>query len=410
LFGFGFLGAVPVLMAKAHGRRDFQGTLDVMWQGLAFSLFLAVVLALICTGGSFYISLLGQPAELNSSAQTFLIIIAWSLIPIYLCQTLKQMCEALNAPWAPMLILTLGVPINAGLNWVLIYGHLGIHGMGLMGAGWATFIARTLMFLGLVVFVRYKLIPTYRAALERGDVEAQSEERREMEEELINEANSALTPKRSLYQQMIYLGLPASLQLLLEAGFFSVASVMMGWISKEVLVAHQIAMSVAATTFMVPLGVSIAMSIRVSHAVGKRDYVKTRAICRGGFILALFIAGGCCTAMGLFRNQLAHFFIDNQLIDGLAASFLLVAALFQFFDATQMVGLGALRGLQDVRLPTIVSLCAYWVLSLPLGYWLAFVMHWGGVGIWWGMFWGLALAAVTLFWRTEIRLARLKST
>jgi MATE family multidrug resistance protein len=309
-----------------------------------------------------------------------------------------------------MLILTLGVPINAGLNWVLIYGHLGIHGMGLMGAGWATFIARTLMFLGLVVFVRYKLIPTYRAALERGDVEAQSEERREMEEELINEANSALTPKRSLYQQMIYLGLPASLQLLLEAGFFSVASVMMGWISKEVLVAHQIAMSVAATTFMVPLGVSIAMSIRVSHAVGKRDYVKTRAICRGGFILALFIAGGCCTAMGLFRNQLAHFFIDNQLIDGLAASFLLVAALFQFFDATQMVGLGALRGLQDVRLPTIVSLCAYWVLSLPLGYWLAFVMHWGGVGIWWGMFWGLALAAVTLFWRTEIRLARLKST
>ena len=284
-----------------------------------------------------------------------------------------------------MLILMGAVLLNAGLNWIFIYGNLGAPALGLEGAAWATFAARVASFLALFAYVR-------RARRFDGAAPA--------------------TWLRRLHAarviSMLRIGAPAAGMLLLEVSAFSIAALMMGLLGTVSLAAHQIALSCASTTFMLPLGISLATSIRIGQAVGAADHARVRSIGLNSFAMGIAIMAACGVILSIAGEPIARAFIDDSAVIALAAKLLLAAAVFQIFDGLQVVAAGALRGLADVTVPLIFCLVAYWLIALPAAYVAAFVLGFGAIGIWVGLALGLASAAILLagrfVWRT--RLAR----
>ena len=203
---------------------------------------------------------------------------------------------------------------------------------------------------------------------------------------------------RGLRAQLVS-GVPVALQLLLEVGTFSLAAIMMGWLGAAPLAAHQIAVSYAALTFMFPLGIAIAVSVRVSQAVGAHEWERVRPIGLGGVGMAMTVMGLFASGFLVLRAPLVGFFIRDAATAALAAQLLAVAGIFQVFDGVQVVSMGALRGVSDVKIPTVISFVSYWMVALPLCYFLGVAGRSSAVGIWCGLAFGLAFAAMMLVTR-----------
>jgi len=320
-----------------------------------------------------------------AQARAFLLFLVWSLVPMYVFQMLKQYCEAMNTAWLPMVILAGGMLLNASLNLIFIFGHLGSPAFGLVGAGIATLITRIVivLVLGVIMSRLHFRAPAVRRALFHG---------------------SFAWPG---YQEMLGLGLPSGLQVVLEVGAFTVMALMMGWISEVALAAQQVVVSVISTGFMVPLGISMAVAIRVSHAIGSKDLARARASVWSSLLLTVSFMGLVAVFVCTFSHGLASLFVKDPKVIALAAEILLVAGFFQVFDGTHIVCVGALRGFYDVRFPTTVDFFGYWFLALPVSYLLAFHFHLGAVGVWLGSFAGVATIAVILCLRLRSVLGRM---
>jgi MATE family multidrug resistance protein len=267
------------------------------------------------------------------------------------------------------------VGLNAFFNWVFVFGHLGFPALGLVGSGCATLLARLSAVVAIAIWLRRS--PTF--------------------------APVRLAPwtgwERGRFVHLLKLGVPAGGMLLFEAGAFAASALMMGWLGTVPLAAHQIAIGCAALAFMFPLGLSIAVSLRISKAVGEGRHDAVRAIGFGALAtgLALMI---CFALLFAFAGRwITAGFTPATDVAALAAQLLAVAALFQLFDGGQVISVGALRGLTDVRVPTVITFVAYWVISLPLGYGLAFHTWMGPLGLWTGLAAGLGSAAFLLAWR-----------
>jgi MATE family multidrug resistance protein len=295
---------------------------------------------------------------------------------------LRQFAESMGRPWVPTLIILGGVALNAFLNWVLIYGHLGVPSLGLTGAGISTLLSRTLG--SALIFLWLRLDPKMRAAWPRRWFAPVSMPR---------------------LRQMLGVGLPASGCLLFEGGAFAAATVMMGWLGAASLAAHQIAISCAALTFMVSLGLSMSVGMRISAAVGAGEHSRLRPIWLGGAGMGLVMAFTAMAAFLAFGRQIASFFIQDEGVVSTAAMLLAVAAVFQIFDGGQVIHAAALRGLTDVRVPAALTFVAYWLIALPMAYLLGIRGRFGPQGIWIGLAAGLAVAAVLLGLRF-VRLTR----
>ena len=384
VFGFGVMGPFSVFVSGSNARGESLETIHHLRRELAVSVIIGVGLAILITVLSGYLNLLDQPTAVLAQARAFLLLLTWSIVPMYLFQTLKQYCEALHTAWPPMLILTGSVFLNIGLNWVFIFGHLGAPALGLIGAGWATLMTRTvtLIVLTAVVYRIHFRGSKKRHALLHGSFQWQG------------------------YKDLLGMGLPAGFQVILEVGAFTFAAIMMGWISEAALAAHQVAISVASTMFMVPLGLSMAVAIRVSHAIGSNDPQRARSCTRGALFVTLgFMSLTAIIICSLTHNLAAAFVHDSNVIV-LAAQILFVAGLFQIFDGTQVVCTGALRGMHDVKLPTLLNFCGYWLIGLPVSYLLAFHLRLGAVGVWVGLLVGLAMASGLLLFRLKLILAK----
>ena len=358
VFGFGAMGPFSVFVSGAFARGELAETVHHLRRGLVLGFLLAIILAISITMMSDYLIDLDQPPDVLVQARSFLLLLSWSIVPMYLFQILKQYCEALHTAWSPMVILCFGVLINIGLNWVFIYGHCGAAPMGLLGAGWATLITRTLMLLVLavaVVRIHFRNAES-RDAFHHGSFQWAG------------------------YRDLLRTGVPAGFQVTLEVGAFTFAAVMMGWISDHALAAHQIAISVASTTFMVPLGLSIAVAIRIGHAVGSGDMPRARLSVQSCLSMTLVFMGLSAIMMFLFAHELASLFIRDQAVVLLAAQLLFIAGLFQIFDGLQVACVGSLRGLHDIVVPTLINFCGYWLLGLPVSYFLAFRLGYGARG------------------------------
>jgi MATE family multidrug resistance protein len=374
--GFGVISGITVFTAKAFGTRHSEEASEVLRHGMLVGLGIGVLATLILAVARDHLTLLGQPEEVVREGSTFLLLIACSLVPVMLSQAIKQFAEALARPWPPMWIYTGGVLLNILLNWVFIYGHWGAPALGLTGAGVATLIARSAVFVAMVMLLRAS--PTLRA----------------------------WAPKRWFrplsgghFRPLLRLGAPVGLLNFLEVGAFGFAGLMTGWIGPQAMAANQIALTCAATTFMFALGFAMAVGIRVGHAWGREDLGAMRRVGLNGMACTAMVMSCFAVMFLVLRQPIAGWFSTDPSVVSLAASLLLVVAFFQLFDGQQVVSIFALRGMEDVRVPATIAVLAYWCLAIPLGYVLGFRFSGGAQGIWMGLALGLAVLAMTLGWR-----------
>ncbi len=377
VFGIGMTISVSQMVSMAHGRRDARQVSHYLFNGFCLCAFTAVVISLSMVYGRNILYHLGQDPEVVEISMPFMILIGYSIIPMLLFMTLKQFTDGLEFTRTAMLLSLCALPVNILLNWLLIYGNWGFPRLELEGAGWATLITRTLIFLVLgVVVLRHRTFKRY-----------------------IMVGASQWRLKAKTIKELLYIGVPSSLQIGMEAGAFAVTGVIVGTLGAVPQAAHQIALSCAAFTFMVSMGLAQAGSIRVSNAYGMLNWPKISVIGRSTLVTALCYGCFCALFFVLFRHQLPRLFNENESVIELAGLLLLYAAVFQISDSTQAIGAGLLRGIKDVKIPTALVALAYWVIGLPLGYVLAFNFGMGASGMWLGLILALAMASIFLVLR-----------
>lgn len=380
--GIGLMVPVAIFVARARGAGRLEECGEYLRHGLALALGFGILETALMVALGLNLDWFGQPPEVLAAVNPFFMLIGASITPVLLYLALRQFAEAMGRPWMPTFIMLAGVGLNVFLNWVFIYGKLGAPAWGLTGAGVATLISRVV---GVVaIFWWLWADPEMRAALPRRWLAPLSRER---------------------LGRMLKLGLPTSALLFFESGAFAAAAIMMGWLGTVPLAAHQIAISCAGTTFMVSLGLSMAAGMRVSAAVGAGDTARLRPIGGAALGLGVIIAMVFMVAYFAVGQTVAGWFVDDAAVVLLAAQLLVVAAVFQIADGAQVIGAALLRGLQDVKLPAVITFVAYWLMAIPGGYVLGVRGSFGAVGIWAALAVGLALAAVFLAWRF-VRLTR----
>jgi len=369
--------SVSQMVSLAHGRRDAQLVSHYLFNGFILCALTALAISLTLVFGKNILHHLGQDPEVVTLAMPFMQLMGLSIIPMLLFMTLKQFADGLEFTRTAMILSLAGMPLNILLNWLLIYGNWGFPRLELAGAGWATLITRTCMFLALgAIILKHKTFSKY-----------------------ISVSKSQWNLRSKTIRELLYIGVPSSLQIGMEAGAFAVSGIIIGTLGAVAQASHQIALSCASFTFMVSMGLAQAGSIRVSNAFGRGDWRKIFVIGKSTILTALVYGIFCAIAFGVFRNQLPKAFNDNGLVLEMAGLLLLFAAVFQISDSTQAISAGLLRGIKDVKTPTILIGIAYWVVGIPFGYVLAFHFDMGAAGMWLGLIMGLTLASIFLITR-----------
>ena len=373
IVGVGLLAPVAIFASRSRG----AGRHDEAGEYLRHGLLLAAAAGLLEIAAIVYLGFrlewFHQPPEVLAAVNPFFLLIGVSLLPVLMYLALRQFAESMGRPWVPVLVIMSGVLLNILLNWVFIYGHCGAPRLGLTGAGISTLISRTMGSVVIFAWLRYD--PAMRSAWPR----------------------HWFAPLSLLHmRQMLAVGLPTAGCLLFEGGAFAAATVMMGWLGAVPLAAHQIALSCAAMTFMVALGVSMAVGMKTSAAVGAGEHARLRPIWLGGTAMGLAFTLGSTLLFLFFGKEIASAFISDPKVIPVATLLLGVAAVFQIFDGGQVIHSAALRGLTDVKVPAVITFVAYWIIALPMGYLLGIRGGFGAAGIWSGLAAGLAVAAVVL--------------
>ena len=373
VLGIGMTVPVSIFVARARGAARLEDVSEYMRHGVALACIVGAIetLALVLIGTQ--LQRFGQPPEVLAIVKPFFFLIGVSITPVLLYLALRQYAEAMGRPWLPMYIMLAGVGLNIFLNWIFIYGRLGVPALGLTGAGISTFISRTLG--ALVILAWLRIDPVTRSAWPRRWFAPLSWTR---------------------FREMLHIGLPASGMLFFESSAFTFATVMIGWRGAVPLAAHQIALSCASVAYMFPLGLSMAAGMRVSHAVGAGERTRLRPIGYSAAAMSLVLTGTFTVLFAFGGNFVASWFVKDPAVISLAASLLIIAALFQLFDGCQVTVSAALRAISDVRIPTIITFVAYWGVAIPLGYLLGVRGSLGAPGMWSGIAAGLAFAAVIL--------------
>jgi MATE family multidrug resistance protein len=379
MFGVGMSIAVSVRVSQARGANDPAAARAALRHGF----YLTLALGALTLGGTAllipHLHLFRQAPEVIAVVPNYLLLVAASMVPAMATMAWKNHADAMNRPWPAFWISIGGVLLNIILNWGLIFGHFGMPQMGLEGAGIATLIARTVAFIAMVAWT--KTDPGIREWVPR---------------------RWLAVPDWPALRTLVATGFPASMQLLAEVSAFVAATVIVGTLGAAALASHQVAIQCAATVFMIPLGISMALTVRMGEAEGAGNRQAMRRIVIGGWLMGLFIS--CCTASSfVFAGwEIAGWFIAENDVRQLATSLLFVAAAFQFCDGIQVISVGGLRGLDDVRAPAWMMFGAFWLIGIPLGCVLAFPLDMGAQGIWWGLVAGLTLNAFYLgirIWR-----------
>ncbi|NJN26487.1 MAG: MATE family efflux transporter [Cyclobacteriaceae bacterium] len=376
VMGIGMSYAITPMAAQADGEKNISKLSDILKHGFLVNTLYGILLAaciFLSQNGLHYFN---QPEMVVTLALPYLSIVGASLIPFLMYQACRQFAEGLGYTRSAMYITVASNLLNVLLNYILIFGKLGFAPMGLFGAGLATLISRIAMAIMMIAFVYFD--KKFIAIWQKFNFDRFS---------------------WPLIKANLRLGLPMSFQLIFEVSTFSVAAVMIGWMGTIELAAHQIAISMASASYMVALGISAAATIRVGNQLGQRNYQTMRNAALTCFVMAIVFMALAALLFILGRNVLPMLYIDDKAVIGQAALLLIVAGLFQLSDGIQVVGLGALRGMSDVKVPTVITLIAYWAIGLPLGYLFGFTLGFGAIGIWYGLLAGLSIAAVLLFIR-----------
>ena len=386
LFGIGVSYAITPLVASAHGEDNTGKISAVLKHGMLINLINSFILVAIVIGAKNILYHIDQPEDVVEEAIPYLSVITFSIIPTLIFQTFRQFTEGLSRTRIAMVAVIGSNIIHVPLNYCFIFGHLGLPAMGLVGAGWATLISRGLMAIGIALYVYFSNdFKKYQSGFSIGNY------------------------SKSLLNKMMHIGLPAGVQFIFEVAAFDFSAVMMGWLGTKTLAAHQIAINLATISYMTTSGLAAAATIRVSNELGKKDFTTLRTVAFTLLWLAIAIMFLWGLLFVLGKSMLPHLYVSDAEVIAIASPLLIVAGFFQLSDGIQVVCLGALRGLHDVKVPSFFIFIAYWIIGLPLGYWLAFVMHWNATGVWLGLLIGLTLTAAAMVWRFHLLSNKLKS-
>jgi len=374
-FAYGSLGAVAPNIAQAFGAGDLVRVNSIARGGMFLGLAVGTLVALALTAILPFLGQLGQPQEVVEAAGTYFLLIAWSLPAAMLAVVLGQMAESINRPWPVLSIIAGSVVLNAGLNYLLIFGHFGFPALGLEGAGWSTLIARCLQAAALIAWLaRDKKITALR---------------------LPTPPRSVMPTFRRLFKQ----GLPVAGQDVLEGGSFAVGTIMLGWLGTTALAANQVTISIASLAWMFPISLATAASVRVAQAAGAGDLAGARRVGIAAICLGTGLMAFCAVNYIVFGKFLASLFTTDPAVASLAGTLVMIAGVYQISDAIQSISLGTLRGMLDNKIPLAANAVCYWVLSLPTVYILAFPMGWGTVGVWVGFLPWMVLTGLFFLWR-----------
>lgn len=372
----GALMVLDPLVSQAVGARDDVAVTRAIQRGLLLAFVFGLIATLMMLPVAPLLRLFRQPVEVIPGARTYVHISAWSMVPFLAFVVLRQSLQALHR-LAPIVVTIVAANLlNVLLNWVLIFGHLGLPRLEVAGAAIATVIGRWFMFLALLAIawreLRPHLVHLDRAAL-------------------------AWAPLR----RMLGLGLPIGVQQFLEYSAFAAVGLMMGTFGAVQVASHQIALNLAALTFMVPLGVSAAAAVRVGHAVGASDAPRSRLAARIAYVVGGSFMTTTAALFLLLPRPLAAMYTSDAAVIAITASLIPIAGLFQVFDGMQAVGAGVLRGLGDTRVPLVAMLAGYWLIGVPVSVFLGYRTPLGPQGLWWGFVAGLASVAVFLLIRVR---------
>ena len=383
--GIGFSTAITPLVSEADAEKDDKKIRSVFHHGLLTCTVLGIFLFILIVLAKPIMLLMHQPKEVVDLAAPYIDWVAFSLIPVIIFQGYKQFADGLSRTTYSMYAILLANIVHIFFNYMLIYGIWIFPKLGILGAALGTVISRIMM----VVFMHF-----------------------------IMRNNAQLKPyfknfsfkeiKKSMLKKIANLGIPSAMQMLFEVALFTVAIWLSGSIGKTTQAANQIALTLATTTFMFAMGLSVAATIRVGNQKGLMDYKKLVIVARSVFLLAIIVETIFGILFVVLHNFLPHLFlnmsnvsqaIENKEVIYIASKLLLVAAVFQISDGIQVVVLGALRGLQDVKIPMYITFVAYWIVGFPISYYLGKYTELGAVGIWIGLLAGLTTAALFLYIR-----------
>ena len=383
--GIGFSTAITPLVAEADSAKNISQGKNAFKHGLILCTLLSVLLFLIILLLKPLMYYMDQPKEVVELAIPYLNYVALSLIPLIIFQALKQFSDGLSNTKYPMYATILANVINIVLNYLLIFGSFGFPKLGIVGAAIGTLFSRIIMvyFLWMIFKSKDKFRP-YITNFNFKKIE------------------------QKISTKLFNLGFPSALQMFFEVGIFTAAIWLSGVLGKNPQAANQIALNLSSMTFMVGIGLSVAAMIRVGNQKGLNDFISLRRIAFSIFFLTFIIEIIFASFFLIFRDWLPTLYIDgdtlvnindNKEVVLIASKLLLVAAFFQIFDGLQVAILGALRGLQDVKIPAFITFISYWIVGFPVSYYLGLYTSLESVGIWIGLFTGLFVASILLYIR-----------
>ncbi|WP_317899960.1 MATE family efflux transporter [Aurantibacillus circumpalustris] len=376
VFAIGFSYATTPLTTSAHEKNDLYRKASLFKNSLFLNFTVALVCFIFWFLGSGLLNYMKQPQEVVVMAVPYFNVIIFSILPVSLFFACKQYCEGLSNTRMALIISLTGNAINVVLNYLLIYGEFGFPELGYMGAAWASFYARLFMGAAFVILI-------FRSPVTRS----------------INKVYTKVKVNWKDLADLWKIGFNTAMQFTFEVAAFVIAGLMAGAFGKEQIDAHGIALNIAAFTYMFASGISSAVTIRVGIYKAKGNWSEIKSASNAAFKLVLWVMGFFGASFIVFNKFLPMAFSTENNIIEMASGLLIIAAMFQLFDGMQVTIIGILRGLEDVRIPTLVTLIGYWIIALPLAYFLAFTLKMEITGIWIALLASLFSVALGLYWR-----------
>jgi len=385
--GIGFSTAITPLIAEADSSNNFSKAKSTFKHGLFLCTIIGISMFLLLyfSKSILHSNFLDQPKEVVALAIPYLDLVAFSLIPLIIFQAFKQFSDGLSMTKYPMYATIIANIVNIILNYIFIFGKFGLPAYGIIGAAYGTLISRFIM----VIYLWFLLANKERSKRFVTNIKI-------------------LVLESTMLKKITSLGAPSAMQMFFEIVIFTAAIWLSGLLGKNPQAANQIALNLSSMTFMVAMGLGVAAMIRVGNQKGLLKFKELRRIAFSIFLFAVILAVAFAILFFIFRFQLPKIYVDlsdvsnlNDSIEvvNIAAKLLLIAAIFQISDSVQVVVLGALRGLQDVNIPTLITFISYWIIGFPISYFLGKENILGSVGIWIGLLAGLSSASILLYLR-----------
>jgi multidrug resistance protein, MATE family len=377
MIGIGIAYGLTPLIAQHNGRENHAECGKLLSNAVFINLFVGVILfgfTFFCS--KYLLSRLDQTPVVVRQAKPFMLLLGASIIPLMVFTTFKQFAEGLGFTKQAMVISIWGNVLNIALGIIFVKGLFGVKPMGIMGVGYSTLIDRCLMSIVMAGYVfKSAKFKKYLTGFVAFGIDT-----------------SRLT-------QILKIGVPVAMQYTFEISAFSAAAIIIGTIGYHEQAAHLVAINLASMTYMMASGVSAAAAIKSGNYFGSNDHQKLRHSAISNYHIVIVFMGVMAVIFALFNHILPWIYTSDKIVIAISAQLLIIAALFQLFDGTQVVGLGILRGIGDVNIPTLVTFIAYWVIGLPVGYLLGITYHMGVNGVWYGLVLGLMSASILLFIR-----------